>query len=195
MSSNKIISSMLRKSEWYEGPIFIHFRCNTCADYIYKGRKFNAKCEVAEGENFLGLRIYRFYIRCPKCITEIMFKVMWHEVCDLRHGISTLLSVPVSKLTVSKRHVMIILKQQRPRFFLTLFDEDSLNQSSNKLWRDNVKEDKIHVTSLRYHYPQNVWCHNIPIECHLLLAHFFSGFDISIFAMSGIFIHKKRNGT
>ncbi|XP_071842378.1 splicing factor YJU2-like isoform X2 [Apostichopus japonicus] len=51
-----------------------NMRCNTCADYIYKGRKFNAKCEVAEGENFLGLRIYRFYIRCPKCITEIMFK-------------------------------------------------------------------------------------------------------------------------
>lgn len=51
-----------------------NMRCNTCADYIYKGRKFNAKCEVAEGEDFLGLRIYRFYIRCPKCISEIMFK-------------------------------------------------------------------------------------------------------------------------
>merc|ERR1712048_978322 len=49
-------------------------RCKTCGEYIYKGRKFNARVETAEGENYLGLRIYRFYIRCTKCISEITFK-------------------------------------------------------------------------------------------------------------------------
>jgi len=48
--------------------------CNTCGEYIYKGRKFNSRMETVENETYLGLRIYRFYIRCTKCITEITFK-------------------------------------------------------------------------------------------------------------------------
>eukprot|EP00795_Rhopilema_esculentum_P003291 gene3291-1623_t len=49
-------------------------RCKTCGDYIYKGRKFNARQETVKDETYLGLRIFRFYIRCPKCLSEITFK-------------------------------------------------------------------------------------------------------------------------
>ena len=42
---------------------------------MYKGRKFNARKETAIGETYLGIQIYRFYIRCPKCLSEITFKV------------------------------------------------------------------------------------------------------------------------
>ncbi|KAJ1568219.1 hypothetical protein HK096_007214 [Nowakowskiella sp. JEL0078] len=49
-------------------------RCNTCGDYIYKGKKFNARKERAAGEDYLGLQIWRFYIRCPRCSAEITFK-------------------------------------------------------------------------------------------------------------------------
>ena len=49
-------------------------RCETCGDYIYKGKKFNARKEDAVRENYLGLQIYRFYIRCPRCAAEITFK-------------------------------------------------------------------------------------------------------------------------
>lgn len=49
-------------------------RCTTCGEYIYKGRKFNSRMETVLTENYLGLRIYRFYIRCTKCISEITFK-------------------------------------------------------------------------------------------------------------------------
>jgi hypothetical protein len=38
-------------------------RCNTCGEYIYKGKKFNARKEDVENESYLGLRIYRFYIK------------------------------------------------------------------------------------------------------------------------------------
>ena len=50
-------------------------RCLTCGNYVYKGKKFNARKEDAAGEYYLGIQIYRFYIRCPECLSEITFKV------------------------------------------------------------------------------------------------------------------------
>lgn len=49
-------------------------RCNTCGEFIYKGRKFNARKETVEEEMYLTIKIYRFYIRCPQCGSEITFK-------------------------------------------------------------------------------------------------------------------------
>ena len=31
--------------------------------------------ETAENELYLGLKIFRFYFRCPNCLAEITFKV------------------------------------------------------------------------------------------------------------------------
>ncbi len=49
-------------------------RCNTCGEFVYKGRKFNARKETVEEETYLGIKIFRFYIRCPQCGSEITFK-------------------------------------------------------------------------------------------------------------------------
>jgi hypothetical protein len=51
-----------------------NMQCNTCHEYIYKGKKFNMRRETAEGESYLGLKIFRFYFRCPNCLAEISFK-------------------------------------------------------------------------------------------------------------------------
>uniref|UniRef100_A0ACB8E995 Protein CWC16 n=1 Tax=Sphaerodactylus townsendi TaxID=933632 RepID=A0ACB8E995_9SAUR len=48
--------------------------CKTCAEYIYKGKKFNARKETVQGESHLGLPIFRFYIKCTRCLVEITFK-------------------------------------------------------------------------------------------------------------------------
>jgi hypothetical protein len=48
-------------------------KCTSCGEYIYKGRKFNARKETTE-EKYYSIAIYRFYIRCTRCSAEITFK-------------------------------------------------------------------------------------------------------------------------
>lgn len=48
-------------------------KCTSCGEYIYKGRKFNARKETTD-EKYLNISIYRFYIRCTRCSSEITFK-------------------------------------------------------------------------------------------------------------------------
>jgi hypothetical protein len=48
-------------------------RCTACGEYIYKGRKFNARKETTE-EKYYAISIFRFYIRCTRCSAEITFK-------------------------------------------------------------------------------------------------------------------------
>ncbi|KAI9798639.1 MAG: hypothetical protein M1833_004628 [Piccolia ochrophora] len=48
-------------------------KCTSCGEFIYKGRKFNARKETTE-EKYYAIPIYRFYIRCTRCSAEITFK-------------------------------------------------------------------------------------------------------------------------
>ncbi|KAK6339298.1 hypothetical protein TWF718_008719 [Orbilia javanica] len=48
-------------------------RCTSCGEYIYKGRKFNARKEHTD-EKYYAISIYRFYIRCTRCSSEVVFK-------------------------------------------------------------------------------------------------------------------------
>lgn len=49
-------------------------RCSTCGNFVYRGTKFNAKKETAEGEDYLGIRIFRFYFNCPNCSATLVMK-------------------------------------------------------------------------------------------------------------------------
>lgn len=48
--------------------------CKSCGEYIYKGRKFNARKEIVVNEDYYGIKIFRFYIKCTRCSAEITFK-------------------------------------------------------------------------------------------------------------------------
>jgi hypothetical protein len=49
-------------------------QCNTCGEYLYRGKKFNSKMEICKGEDYMGIRRFRFYIKCSVCSAEIAFK-------------------------------------------------------------------------------------------------------------------------
>jgi hypothetical protein len=49
-------------------------QCNTCGEYLYRGKKFNSRKEDCKGEDYMGIRRFRFYIKCSVCSAEITFK-------------------------------------------------------------------------------------------------------------------------
>jgi len=48
-------------------------QCITCAEYVYTGKKFNATIEPAN-EAYLGIKIWRLTVRCPRCSQAICLK-------------------------------------------------------------------------------------------------------------------------
>uniref|UniRef100_G1QS39 Splicing factor YJU2 n=1 Tax=Nomascus leucogenys TaxID=61853 RepID=G1QS39_NOMLE len=74
---SKIPKLKLPKDRQYVVRLMAPFnmRCKTCGEYIYKGKKFNARKETVQNEVYLGLPIFRFYIKCTRCLAEITFKV------------------------------------------------------------------------------------------------------------------------
>ncbi|XP_054894285.1 splicing factor YJU2 [Poeciliopsis prolifica] len=72
----KIPKLKLPKDRQYVVRLMAPFnmRCKTCGEYIYKGKKFNARKETVQNEQYMGLPIFRFYIKCTRCLAEITFK-------------------------------------------------------------------------------------------------------------------------
>ncbi|KAG5847831.1 hypothetical protein ANANG_G00130380 [Anguilla anguilla] len=73
---SKIPKLKLPKDRQYVVRLMAPFnmRCKTCGEYIYKGKKFNARKETVQNELYMGLPIFRFYIKCTRCLAEITFK-------------------------------------------------------------------------------------------------------------------------
>lgn len=49
-------------------------RCNTCSNYLYIGTKFNMRMEICNDEVYLGIKVFRFYLKCTYCYADITFK-------------------------------------------------------------------------------------------------------------------------
>lgn len=64
-----------------------NMRCNTCGNYIGRATKFNANKETCEDDSYKGLLIFRFYLKCPRCMARIILKTNPKDGCyEVEHG-------------------------------------------------------------------------------------------------------------
>ena len=49
-------------------------QCSNCGDYMFQGTKANSHKELAYEQFYLGLPVYRFYIHCKNCYSEIIIR-------------------------------------------------------------------------------------------------------------------------
>lgn len=78
-----------RKSKQNDVRIMAPFnlKCNTCGNYIANATKFNAKKEAVEDESYNKLIIFRFYIKCPRCMATIIFRTNpKQQNYEIEHG-------------------------------------------------------------------------------------------------------------
>lgn len=63
-----------------------NMRCKTCGEYIYKGKKFNARKEDVENQDYLGIRIYRFYIKVSLIIDSNSKTTVYTHIFQFCHN-------------------------------------------------------------------------------------------------------------
>lgn len=83
------IPRVKRKTKQNDVRIMAPFnmRCKTCGNYIANATKFNAKKETVEDQTYNNLMIFRFYIKCPRCMATIIFKTNpKDQAYEVEHG-------------------------------------------------------------------------------------------------------------
>ena len=49
-------------------------QCVSCGEYMYRGKKFNSKKDDPPGENYLGVQVHRFTMKCTGCKAPFAIK-------------------------------------------------------------------------------------------------------------------------
>ena len=49
-------------------------QCKACGEFIYRGKKFNTRIEEVKEDEYLTIKVYRFYFKCTNCNCECTFK-------------------------------------------------------------------------------------------------------------------------
>lgn len=79
----KLIPRMKReKNKLIEtrGMLPFSLQCNSCKEFMYRGKKFNGRTEQLK-ETYCGIKLTRIYLKCGNCKNEICFKTD-HENAD-----------------------------------------------------------------------------------------------------------------
>jgi hypothetical protein len=80
ISSDFDPSKVGRRSKPHNGQHDVRFmmpmsiKCASCGDYMFQGTKANSRKELCYNEFYLGIPVYRFYIHCKSCYSEITIK-------------------------------------------------------------------------------------------------------------------------
>eukprot|EP00948_MAST-09A_sp_MAST-9A-sp1_P003276 g3276.t1 len=135
--------------------------CLACGHFMYQGKKFNSIMETAKGEEYLGIKRFRFYVKCEECKNQITFKTdpstngyeveagakrnfeMWQE------NLKADKEKEQAKLEKEKEDSMAALERRTIESKLEIDALEQLEELKNKSERDAVLDIDTIVKKLR----------------------------------------------
>lgn len=124
-------------------------RCLKCNEYISSRRKFNARKEDT-GEKYMGFKIWRFHITCPKCNNNITFKTNYKTagfVPDqgaVRNYESTTQSSLEKTIKTEETPEEVLQRLEKEEQENSKFQVEKERRMKNPFWKDQKSEgDKM----------------------------------------------------
>jgi hypothetical protein len=82
-------SAAAHKLEEIRMMLPMNVQCLTCGNFMYKGTKFNSKKETVAGDEYLGLKTFRFVMKCSGCNAYFSIKTDLRESSyEVEYGVS-----------------------------------------------------------------------------------------------------------
>lgn len=114
-------------------------KCLQCNEYIAARRKFNARKEVT-GEKYLGFKIIKFHVRCPRCNNTIVFRTdpKLAGFAPVEGGVRNYESTAKeSKIKPLETDEEILQRLEREDQENQKYQEQKQKRKNNPFWQDN----------------------------------------------------------
>lgn len=125
-------------------------KCLQCSEYIALRRKFNARKEVTP-EKYMGIKIIRFHIKCPRCNNGIVFRTDPKSAgfAPVEGGVRNYESLaPEVKIKPLETEDEIFERLEREEAENKKFQEQRAKRKHNPFWQTKELNDKNVMESL-----------------------------------------------
>lgn len=125
-------------------------KCLQCNEYIALRRKFNARKEIT-AEKYMGIKIIRFHIKCPRCNNGIVFRTDPKSAgfAPVEGGLRNYESLaPEVKIKPMETEDEIFERLEREDVDNKKFQEQREKRKHNPFWQTRHHDDKNVMESL-----------------------------------------------
>lgn len=125
-------------------------KCLQCNEYIASRRKFNARKEITP-EKYMGIKIIRFHIKCPRCNNGIVFRTDPKSAgfAPVEGGVRNYESLaPQEKIKPLETEDEIFERLEREETENKRFQEQKAKRKNNPFWQAKDQGEKDVLESL-----------------------------------------------
>lgn len=119
-------------------------KCLLCSEYIASSRKFNARKETTS-ERYMGFKIIRFHIKCPRCNNNIVFRTdpKTSGFAPVEGGVRNYETQTEAKAKVVETEDEILLRLEKEGDENAKFQEQRQKRKLNPFWQAKPDGDAV----------------------------------------------------